>query len=151
MNPQIIVIAHTIRSLWNVGSIFRTCDAFGVEKLYLSGYTAIPPRREISKTAIGAEESVPWEYINEPTKTMKQLQNEGWSLVALEQTEKAQLLFEYKPTEKICIILGHEVSGVSQELLELCDSHIEIPMHGMKESINVSVATGIILNHVRNH
>lgn len=151
MEPRIILLAHTIRSLWNVGSLFRTSDAFGVEKLILSGYTATPPRREISKTAIGAEESVQWEYIEEPTDTLKKLQEDGWSLVALEQTDTAKKLSNYEPTDKVCIVLGHEVSGISQELLDLCDTHVEIPMHGMKESINVSVATGIILNHIRNN
>lgn len=150
MKRRIVVIAHNIRSLWNVGSFFRTSDAFSVEKLYLTGYTAFPPRREISKTALGAEEWIPWEQRENPLGVISELKSDGWQIVALEQTDKAEDLNGFLGSEKVCLIFGHEVSGVSEELLNAADVHIQIPMHGQKESINVSVAAGIALNHLRN-
>lgn len=150
MNRQIVVIAHNIRSLWNVGSLFRTCDAFNIETLYLTGYTATPPRREITKTALGAEQTVSWEQRMDPAEIIRECRSGGWTIVALEQTPEAQNLSDFQRPEKICLLLGHEVTGVSQELLKLCDVHVQIPMHGEKESVNVAVAAGIALNHLRN-
>ncbi|MFA7682485.1 MAG: RNA methyltransferase [Candidatus Peribacteraceae bacterium] len=150
MEPHVILLAHNIRSLWNVGSLFRTCDAFGIEKLYLTGYTAVPPRREISKTAIGAEEYVAWEHADNPLKCIKKLKKEGYTIVALEQTSDATELSQYKAPEKICLVVGHEVTGVPKEILDQCDDSVEIPMLGTKESINVAVAAGIALHHLRN-
>ncbi len=149
MPKKITLLAHNIRSLWNVGSFFRTADAFGVEKIYLSGYTALPPRREISKTAIGAEEWIEWEHAEDPVQIIKKLQDEGWKVVGLEITEGAVSINEYTAPEKVCLLVGHEVSGVPDELLSLCDDVVYIPMHGKKESLNVSVATGIALQHLR--
>jgi 23S rRNA (guanosine2251-2'-O)-methyltransferase len=146
MKRSITLLAHNIRSLWNVGSLFRTCDCFGVEKLYLSGYTACPPRREISKTALGAEEWIPWEYEKDPREVIKQKKKEGYRVVALEITDGATSISDYQPPEKICLILGHEVTGVPKELLALADDTVSIPMLGKKESLNVSVATGIALH-----
>jgi len=148
MKRQIILLAHNIRSLWNVGSFFRTCDCFGVEKLILTGYTATPPRREISKTAIGAEEWIPWEYHEDPKDAILDLSKDGYRIVALEQDKRSVDLSTYKPQDKLCLILGHEVLGVSKELLVLSDDIIHIPMHGKKESLNVSVAAGVALNHL---
>jgi len=150
VDRQIILFAHNIRSLWNVGSLFRTCDAFGVERLILSGYTATPPRREISKTALGAEETVPWEKIEDTQSTLRDLKDEGYTIVALEQTENAQELKDYEPPERLCLIIGHEVTGVPQELLKCCGETVEIPMLGGKESLNVAVAAGIALHNMRN-
>jgi len=147
---KITVLAHNIRSLWNVGSLFRTGDAFGIEKLYLTGYTGTPPRREISKTAIGAEEWIPWEYKEDPMEIIQTMKDEGYSIIALEQSDSAVDICNFDAPEKICLILGHEVSGVPSEQLILCDHHIYIPMHGKKESINVSVATGIALERLRH-
>ena len=151
MDKEIIVVAHNIRSLWNVGSFFRTADAFNVAKLYLTGYTAIPPRREISKTAIGAEQWIPWEQQDDVASLLNGLKADGWNIVGLELTDDAIALSKYKPKEKTCLVLGHEVTGISEELLALCDETIMSPMLGKKESLNVSVAAGIALNGLRNH
>jgi len=149
-HPNIILIAHNIRSLWNVGSFFRTADAFKVEKLYLTGYTATPPRREIAKTALGADEWIPWEYQEDPLMLIEKLREEKWRIVSLELSEKSVRLTDYQAREKTCLIVGHEVLGVSQELLAASDDIVHIPMHGQKESLNVSVALGIALEHFRN-
>ena len=147
--PKIRVLGHNIRSLWNVGSLFRTCDALAVEKLYLTGYTGHPPRKEITKTAIGAEEWVPWEQSSDPLPIVRRLKEEGWEIVALEQTDAAIPLPSYVPSQKVCLIVGHELSGVPEGLLKLCDRVVEIEMHGNKESLNVAVATGIALHYLR--
>ena len=149
MKCHLILLAHNIRSLWNVGSLFRTSDAFGVEKIFLTGYTATPPRREISKTALGAEEYVPWEFEQDSVKVIKTLKKKGFTIVALEQAKKAVVLSEYEPPSKVCLIVGHEVLGIPKELLKLCDAIVHIPMHGKKESLNVAVAAGIALHHLR--
>ncbi|MBT5637102.1 MAG: RNA methyltransferase [Candidatus Peribacter sp.] len=150
MEPRVILLAHNIRSLWNVGSFFRTADAMGIEKIYLAGYTAQPPRREISKTAIGAEDWIDWEYKEDPIQAINDLKEDGWKVVGLELEEGAQKIADYSPTEKICLVLGHEVTGVPEEIIKLCDDVVYIPMHGKKESLNVSVALGIALDRLRN-
>lgn len=147
---RIRVLAHNIRSLWNVGSLFRTADAMDVEKIYLTGYTALPPRREISKTAIGAEEWIAWEHAKNPFDVMTELQDKKWKIVALELTEEAVPLSSYTYSGDVCLVLGHEVTGVPEELLACCDETVYIPMHGKKESLNVAVATGIALDRLRN-
>jgi tRNA G18 (ribose-2'-O)-methylase SpoU len=146
---RIILLAYNIRSLWNIGSLFRTCDCFAVEKLVLAGYTATPPRREISKTALGAEEWIPWEQHPEPRDVLLSLSKDGWRIVALEQSPQSVSLEKYKTSEKTCLIVGHEVLGVSKELLALCDDVLEITMLGKKNSLNVSVAAGIALHALR--
>lgn len=148
MKRHIVLLAFNIRSLWNVGSLFRTCDAFGVEKLILAGYTAAPPRREISKTALGAEETVPWEQHQDPKKAIAKFKKQGFTIVALEQARGAVDLNAFASPSKVCLIVGHEVLGVPKELLKLCDAIVHIPMHGKKESLNVAVAAGIALHHV---
>ncbi len=151
MNKRIIrLLAYNIRSLWNVGSLFRTCDAFAVEKLFLCGYTALPPRREISKTAIGAEEFVPWEHSADPIAVVREMKKEGYSIVSLECKKRAKSLNEYSAGDKICLIVGNEVLGVPEELIDESDEVIAIKMFGHKESLNVSVAAGIALYHIRN-
>ncbi|PIQ76469.1 RNA methyltransferase [Candidatus Peregrinibacteria bacterium CG10_big_fil_rev_8_21_14_0_10_49_24] len=150
MERRIVLLAHNIRSLWNVGSFFRTADAFSVEKIFLTGYTGTPPRREISKTALGADEWVPWEFQKDPVSVINSLREEGYSIVALEQTEKATDVTVYQGKEKICLLVGHEVTGVPKELLTFSDDHIHIPMCGKKESLNVSVAAGIALHCLTN-
>jgi len=146
---QIRFLAYNVRSLWNVGSFFRTCDAFAVEKIYLTGYTGHPPRKEISKTALGAEETVPWEHAGDPVPVLRALQDDGWSIVALEILPDAVPVTEFSPKKKICLIVGHELSGVPEEILELCDAVTFIPMLGKKESLNVAVAAGIALQQLR--
>ncbi len=146
MKRQIRLLAHNIRSLWNVGSFFRTCDGLGVEKLYLTGYTGIPPRKEISKTAIGAESIIPWEHSRDPLPVIEQLKKEGWQIVALEITPDAIDIVKYTPSDRVCLIVGHELTGVPDALLTLCDAVVQIPMGGKKESLNVAVAAGIALH-----
>ena len=150
MKRQIVILAHNIRSLWNVGALFRTSDAFAIEKIYLTGYTAVPPRREISKTALGAEEWIQWEQGDDPLAVIQQLKNDGYTIVALEKTNQSTDLISYEPPGKIALILGHEVSGVSDDLLAHSDAVVHIPMRGKKESLNVSVATGIALHHLQS-
>lgn len=143
--PVVRVIAHNIRSLWNVGSLFRTCDGFGVEKLYLTGYTGRPPRKEITKTALGADEFVPWEHVDEPMRVIENLKKDGWNIVSLEQTENSIPVHEFMPEFPLCLILGSEIAGIRDDLLKESDAVIEIPMIGKKESYNVAVAAGIAL------
>lgn len=154
---NIIVIAHNVRSTHNIGSIFRTCEGFGVVRIILSGYTPYPeipndPRlphertkltAQIHKTALGAETMVPYEYQAQPD--FEALRAEGFRIVGLEQDDRSAMLNDYKPTEKIALLLGEEVAGITSDLRSQCDDLIEIPMHGQKESFNVSVATGIAL------
>lgn len=149
-NRELCLIAHNIRSLWNVGSFFRTADIFQVSHVYLTGYTAVPPRREISKTALGAEEWIDWSYVQEPLEVVTNLKQAGWHMVALEIADGSTDITEYDAPEKTCLILGHEVTGVPEKLLKQADSVVHIPMHGQKESLNVSVATGIALHELRN-
>jgi 23S rRNA (guanosine2251-2'-O)-methyltransferase len=144
-----MLLAYNVRSLWNVGSFFRTCDAFAVEKLWLTGYTGHPPRKEISKTALGAEETVPWEHALDPVPVIDALRADGWAVASLELAEGSLPLEEYAPPEKLCLIVGHELTGVPDPLLERSDAIVKIPMLGTKESLNVAVAAGIALHYVR--
>ena len=150
MEHKIRVIAHNIRSLWNVGSLFRTCDGFGVEKLYLTGYTGRPPRKEITKVALGADEFVPWEHVDEPMQIVEDLKKEGWSIVSLEQAGLSIPIGEFTPKFPLCLILGNEIAGIREDLLAESDAVIEIPMIGKKESYNVAVAAGIALYALRS-
>lgn len=147
---KIRLLAHNVRSLWNVGSFFRTCDAMKVEKLYLTGYTGNPPRNEITKTALGAEEWVEWEHAEDPLPIIRSLKDDGWQIVALELTTDAVDLSTFTPSDKICLIVGHEVDGVPASVYDLCDAATQIPMLGHKESLNVAVAAGIALYAIRN-
>ena len=143
MAKEVYVIAHNIRSLHNVGSIFRTSDGAGVKKIFLTGYSGVPPRQEITKTALGADESVEWEFHKDPMPVIKQLKKDGVQIVALEKNEKSENIQEFKSADKVCMILGNEIDGVSDEMIELSDAVLHIPMNGKKESLNVSVAFGI--------
>lgn len=140
---MICVICHNIRSRENVGSIFRTTGAFGVDKIFLTGYTPAPPHEKISKTALGAENFVPWEKVFSITRLIKKLRRDGFEIAALEQSRKSIALAEYRPQKKIALIIGNEVSGILPRILKQCDRIIEIPMRGKKESLNVAVAFGI--------
>ena len=143
MKRTLYVLLNNIRSLHNVGSIFRTSDGAGVKKLYLCGQTGYPPREDITKTALGAEEIVPWEYYIDPVDCIKKLKKRGIQIVALEQTEKSVDYRRFNPAYPVCLVVGHEIDGVQDEILKLCDAVIEIPMKGKKSSLNVSVAFGI--------
>lgn len=155
--PEIIVIVHNIRSTHNVGSIFRTCEGLGITKVILSGYTPYPKlpndtrlphiynklTDQIHKTALGAETMVPFEY--QATPNLKALGAQGYTVIGLEQDDKSIMLPDFKAPDKIALLLGEEVSGITDELRDTCDYLIEIPMKGQKESFNVSVAAGIAL------
>jgi 23S rRNA (guanosine2251-2'-O)-methyltransferase len=155
--PEIIVIAHNIRSTHNIGAIFRTCEGFGVSKIILSGYTPYPKlandtrlphiadklTRQIHKTALDAEKIVPFEYREVPDLTT--LKAEGFRVVGLEQDDRSVMLSDYTPPTKIALLLGEEVEGITDDMREQCDDLVEIPMVGQKESFNVSVANGIAL------
>jgi tRNA G18 (ribose-2'-O)-methylase SpoU len=142
----VVIILDNIRSMNNVGSIFRTCDAFRIEKLYICGITATPPHREIEKTALGATESVCWEYAENVVDLALELQKQNVKLYLIEQTDNSILLNQFQfPKKKIAIVLGNEVFGVTEALLPICDGAIEIPQHGTKHSLNVTIAAGIML------
>tara|TARA_Y100000748_G_C15485202_1_gene484443 strand:- start:1027 stop:1575 length:549 start_codon:yes stop_codon:yes gene_type:complete len=139
----ISILVENVRSVHNVGSIFRSADGFGAEKIYLSGYTACPPRDDLSKTALGADKSVRWEHFDSPIDAAKNIINKGISLVLLEQTVASKSIYDLKWSFPLCFIVGNEVEGVSEELAKLATIHAEIPMRGIKQSLNVSVSTGV--------
>lgn len=156
---SLVVIAHNIRSTHNIGAILRTSDGFGVEKVYATGYTPYPTipsdtrlphereklTRQIAKTALGAEQSVPVSYAESPLAVINELKTQGYTIAALEQSKTSLNLADFKPPAKLALLLGEEVHGITPELLDTCDVTLEIPMSGRKESFNVSVATGIAL------
>ena len=139
----ISVLVENVRSVHNVGSIFRSADGFGADKIYLTGYTACPPREDLSKTALGSEKVVPWEHFKNPMDAAKKILKQGISLVLLEQTVKSKPIYDIAWNFPVCFIVGNEVTGVSEELSDMADIHAEIPMRGIKQSLNVSVATGV--------
>ena len=143
----IIVVLDNIRSLNNVGAVFRTSDAFLIEKIYLCGITATPPHREIHKTALGATESVDWEYKENTLALVNELKVQGVVVAAIEQAENSVMLDEFSldATKKIAIVLGNEVKGVQQEVVSAADYCIEIPQKGTKHSLNISVSCGVVL------
>ncbi len=151
MKPKLYIILHNIRSLYNVGAIFRTADAVGVSKIYLTGYTPSPVdafgnyRKDISKTALGAEKYIPWQKLRYIAVIIKKLKKEKVQIVALEQSKKAVDFREFRPRYPLALILGNEVRGLSKTLLRKCDKIIQIPMSGKKESLNVAVAAGVVL------
>lgn len=140
----IYVVCDNIRSIFNVGSIFRTSDAALIEKLYLTGYTPHPPRPEIEKVALGSTGSVQWEYVKNPIEVIDKMRNEGIKIACLEIAEKSRMYYELSKSDfPLCMIVGNELTGVSNELINLSDFSIEIPQFGFKHSMNVSVAYGI--------
>lgn len=156
---SLVVIAHNIRSTHNIGAILRTCDGFGVKMLYATGYSPYPTvphdarlphereklTRQIAKTALGAELSVPIRHTDDPQEVIAELKRQGYTIAALEQSETSVNLRIYERPDKLALLLGEEVHGITPELLAVCDTTLEIPMAGRKESFNVSVATGIAL------
>lgn len=149
MKRDIRVVLHNIRSAHNVGSIFRTADALGVTHIYCSGYTPAPldrfnrPVKEIAKTALGAEKSIAWEVLKRPNTILEKLKKEGFTVVGIEQDKRAQDYKTYASPEKIVLLVGNEVRGLSSSLRDSCDVLLEIPMRGKKESLNVGVSFGI--------
>lgn len=144
--PLVVVLDH-IRSLNNVGSVFRTSDAFRVESIYLCGITACPPNAEIHKTALGAEETVDWKYFNDTLEAVENLKKDGYTICAIEQVEGSVMLdkLQLDKDKKYAIVMGNEVKGVQQSVVDKCDMCIEIPQYGTKHSLNVSVTTGIVI------
>lgn len=148
---QCVILLHNIRSVYNVGAIFRTADALGVSRIILSGYTPTPfdrfknPRKDFIKCSLGAEKTVSWEYVRAPFKVLGKLKEDGFSIVSVEQDTASVDYKKYKPSQKTIIVFGNEVGGVSKKILTMSDSIIEIPMNGKKESLNVSVSAGIVL------
>lgn len=146
----VVVILDSIRSSYNVGSVFRSSDGAMIEKLIPTGYTPHPPKKEVLKTALGSQDSVTWEYIKNPIDEIKKLKIKGYKVCALEQTDKS--IPHYEVDTKLfplCLIIGNEVTGVKQELIDLCDFSIEIPQYGIKQSLNVAVAYGIAIFELR--
>ena len=143
----LVVVLDEVRSLHNIGSVFRTSDAFLVNRIYLCGITATPPHPEMHKTALGAEDTVDWKYVKNTLEAVEELHNEGYTVLAIEQVEGSTMLDELSldPDKKYAIVMGNEVKGVQQEVVNACDGCIEIPQFGTKHSLNVSVTTGIVL------
>ena len=142
----ITIVLDNVRSALNVGSVFRTSDAFLIENIILCGITATPPNKEIRKAALGSTDSVNWKYIKNTTDAVKQLIKDGYHVVGIEQADKSTQLNEFElPKKPIAIILGNEVNGVEQEVINLCNEVIEIPQFGTKHSLNIAVTTGIVI------
>ena len=142
----IVVVLDNVRSALNVGSSFRTSDAFRVEKIYLCGITATPPNKEIRKSALGATESVEWKKVEDTESVIKKLKSDGYHICAIEQTEKSTMLNDFiLPEKPIAVVFGHEVNGVQQSVIDLCNQCIEIPQIGTKHSLNISVSVGIVI------
>lgn len=142
---DIYLILDNVRSMYNVGAIFRTADAAGIKKLYLCGITATPPRKEIEKTALKTVDFVDWEYFSSTKELVLKLKEKDVKIIALEQTEQSIDYHTFSYNRPLAIIIGHETEGIDQEILDLCDYSIEIPMHGIANSLNVATAAGIIL------
>ena len=143
----VIIVLDNVRSALNVGSVFRTADAFRVSKIYLCGITPVPPNRDILKSALGATETVQWEYVDTTLELINHLKNENYSLIAVEQTRTSIQLqdFNLPKEKKIALIFGHEVDGVNQSVINLCNTSIEIPQQGTKHSLNIAVCAGIVV------
>ena len=144
---RVCIVLDNIRSLHNVGSTFRTADAFRVEKIFLGGITGTPPHREMEKTALGATSSVPWEYVERPLEAVMSLKNAGYKIIAVEQTTESVALNQFTPLpdSRYCLVFGNEVHGVSSEVVAMCDLALEIPQSGTKHSLNISVCLGIVV------
>ena len=151
---EVTILLHDIRSTHNVGSIFRTSDALGVNKIYLSGYTPTPidkygrARKDIAKVALGAEKDISWEYLDDSVKKIKKLKKEGYQIIVVEQDNKSVDYKKVKIVYPVLFVVGNEVDGVDKKVLSLCDIVAEIPMMGKKESLNVSVAFGVALSRM---
>lgn len=147
---DVIIVLDNVRSLSNIGSFFRTADAFRIGEIFLCGITACPPHREIHKTALGAEDSVRWRYFDTTEDACKYLKENNYVINAVEQIENSVMLNDYVPVERSAYIFGNEVDGVDDEVLPYCDNAIEIPQEGTKHSLNVSVSAGIVMYHLFN-
>ncbi len=142
----VVILLDNIRSLHNVGSAFRSADAFRCERIFLTGITGVPPHREIHKTALGATESVSWEHVIKPEEAVRKLKEEGYRIIVVEQTTESVPLQKFTPElgDRICVVFGNEVNGVCEEVMALADAALEIPQAGTKHSLNISVCVGIV-------
>lgn len=143
----VVIVLDNVRSMNNIGSIFRTADAFLIKSIYLCGITATPPHRDIQKTALGATDSVNWKYFKETKEAIDELKSEGFKIYSLEQVDSSISLLDFAPdpTDNIAFVFGHEIKGVNQEIVNLSDLSIEIPQLGTKHSFNISISAGIVL------
>ncbi|MDR3701831.1 MAG: RNA methyltransferase [Candidatus Sulfopaludibacter sp.] len=141
----VTILLDNVRSMYNVGSFFRTGDAARIEKLCLCGITSYPPKHAISKTALGAEETVRWQHAWEPAPLLRGMRESGYEIAAVETTVHAVDLFDWTPRFPVCVVFGHEVDGIRPEVSELCDTHVRIPMLGAKHSLNVATAGGVVI------
>src|SRR5215471_15968364 len=139
------VMLENIRSLYNVGAFFRTCDAAGVEALELCGISGHPPHKEIHKTALGSEESVRWRHHGSSTELAREMRDTGYELAAIETSLHAVDLYEWRPSFPVCVVFGNEIEGVGADLSALCDTHVRVPMLGVKHSLNVATAGGVVI------
>jgi 23S rRNA (guanosine2251-2'-O)-methyltransferase len=139
------LLLDNIRSMYNVGSFFRTADGAGIERLLLSGITARPPKKAITKTALGAEDRLPWEPVDDVAATIETLRQNHYEIAAIETSDRAVDIFDWQPRFPVCVLFGHEVDGLSKELLAACDTHVRLPMLGLKHSLNVSCAGAIVM------
>jgi tRNA G18 (ribose-2'-O)-methylase SpoU len=139
------LLLDNVRSMYNVGSFFRTADGAGIERLYLSGITAHPPKKQLSKTALGAEDRVDWKATSNAVETIQQLRSHGYEIAAIETSVRAVDIFDWRPHFPVCVLFGHEVDGLSAPLLDLCDTHVRIPMLGLKHSLNVASAGAVVM------
>lgn len=148
----VVMVLDNIRSAHNVGSAFRTADSFKVDKIWLCGICAVPPSAEIHKSALGAEDSVAWEYVDDTMEAVRRLKEDGYRIVSVEQTAESVMLDRFSPAkgEKYALIFGNEVAGVDQKVVDASDFSLEIPQYGTKHSLNVSVSVGVILWHFRS-
>lgn len=141
----VTILLDNIRSMYNVGSFFRTGDGAGIERLLLSGITARPPKSAISKTALGSEDRLPWESVDDPIRKLKELHALGYEIAAIETSIRAVDIFDWRPGFPTCVLFGHEVEGLPESLLDTCDTHVRIPMLGLKHSLNVASAGAIVM------
>ena len=145
---KFVLILPNIRSAHNVGAMFRTADGAGVEKLYLTGYTPCPPHPKVDKVSLGAEKWVPFEYNKTTAPLIKKLKKQGFTVVALEQTEKSDSIYAWQPKFPLALVVGNEKTGVTPAVLKLCDAAVHLPMRGKKKSLNVSIAAGVAIYHL---
>jgi len=148
---QLIFVLVSLRSLYNVGSIFRTADALGVKKIYLTGFTGTPKQAGVKKTALGAEDNIEWEKVSSTSKAIEQLKKDGYQIIGLEKSDISTDYRQWKPSDKVAILLGNEERGLSARILKQCDKVVHLPMEGVKESLNVSVAAGVIGYYVKEN
>lgn len=141
----VAILLDNVRSMYNVGAFFRTADGAGIERLLLSGITARPPKNAITKTALGAETRLPWEPVENASATVNNLRSNGYEIAAIETSDRAIDLFDWRPHFPVCVLFGHEVEGLAPALLDMCDTHVRIPMLGLKHSLNVASAGAIVM------